>query len=219
MANAIQFNATSAKSFRATLEKYYRAMHSIADLMNKKSDTVKALNALIASNDDDLSAMDKNEYIGSRKREEIVADTSAKKAQIATAQSDYESAKKTFDKAIEDAMKLYTTDMEKGAKKAVETFGNDMSVWRKALADMLRANGLTDATSDNVSRFDFLVTVRKNSARKVYKDNTLISVGAKVTSATLFLSALSEYLVSEKIITPFKHKYVPMSERNKKDKK
>ena len=219
MANRIQFNATTAKAFRTTLEKYYRAMHSIADLMNKKADTVKALNALIASNDDDLSAMDKNEYIGSRKRDEIVADTTAKKAQIATAQSDYESAKKTFDNAIKDALALYTADMEKGAKKAVESFGNNMSEWRTALSAMLRANGLTDATADNVAQFDFLVTVRKNSARKVYKDNSLISVGAKTTSATLFLSALSEYLVSEKIITPFKHKYVPMSERNKKDKK
>ena len=215
----IQFNSNDAKAFRATLEKYYNAKHAIADLMNKKADTIKAYNALIASNDDDLSAIESGEYKGKKTKQSIATENASLREKIEDAKSDYTDAKAEQDKRVEKALPLYTKDMHKGAQKAIATFGNDMSEWRKALSAMLVANGLKDATPANVARFDFLVVVRTNNAKKVYKDNTLVGVGSEKQSANVFLSALAEYLVTEKVISPFKHKYVPMSERNKKDKK
>lgn len=214
----IQFNSKDAKAFRTTLEKFYNAKHAIADLANEKSDNVRAFQTIIDNDISTLDTIEKGEYTGKRTVDEIKADIATMHLKKLSAQSDYEAAVAKKDKDIEAAQTLFTDAMYEGAKKVVSSFGTDLADWRKALADMFKAQGLTDATPTNVSRFDFLVTARVNSSKRIYKDNTLVGVANKKQSANLFLCALAEYLVTEKIITPFKHKYVPVSERNKKSK-
>lgn len=214
----IQFNSKDAKAFRTTLEKFYNAKHAIADLANEKSDNIRALRTIIENNATTLETIEKGEYTGKRTKADIEADSKAMLAKVEVAKADYEAAVAKRDKDIEAVQVLFTDAMYEGAKKVVTSFGSDLADWRKALADMLKAQGLADATPTNVSRFDFLVTARVNNSKRIYKDNTLVGVANKKQSANLFLCALAEYLVTEKIITPFKHKYVPVSERNKKSK-
>ena len=219
MAN-IQFNSKDAKTFRTLCEKYYNAQHSIKDAMNRKSDTIASLQTILDNDTADLDAIADGSYSKHRSEDDIRADIADMTARIATAQSDYKDAVSKYDKAIENALALYTDGLHKAASEVVSSFGSDdaIAMWRTALADMLVANGIADATPDNVARFDFLVAVRNNSARKVYKTNSLIGVGGKKQSAVVFLNALVEYLVTVDAIKPFAHKYIPVSERKKADK-
>ena len=213
----IQFNSNDAKAFRATVEKYYNAKHAIADLANRRNDEIKRHKMGLDLNNDDLMAIEKGEYVGKKTRESIEKENAVLRDKIAELRKDYDDAKAEQDKRTKKALELYTDAMHKGAQKAISTFG-DMSEWRKALSDMLIANGLKDATPDNCAQFDFLVVVRTNNSKKVYKDNCLVGVGTKAQSANTFVSTIAEYLVSQKCVNPFKHKYVPLSEREK-DKK
>lgn len=218
----IQFNSKEAKGFRTTIERYYNAQHSIKDLINKKSDTIKALQTIIDSDQDDLAAIADGSYKGMRTADEITADIAAQNERIATAKTDYESAKAEQDKRVEAAVKLYTDDLHKAAASVVSNFGSEeaLTEWRQLLANMLIEAGVSDATANNVSRFDFLVMAKSTSAKQCYKTNSLIGIGSKKQSAVLFMNGLAEYLASDdvKAIKPFAHKYIPVSERNKKNK-
>ncbi len=218
----IQFNSKEAKGFRTTIERYYNAQHSIKDLINKKSDTIKALQTIIDSDQDDLAAIADGSYKGMRTADEINADIAAQNERIATAKSDYENAKVEQEKRVEEAVKLYSDDLHKAASCVVSGFGSAdaLGVYRTILAQVLVDAGITDATAENVSRFDFLVMAKSTSAKQCYKTNSLIGIGSKKQSAILFLNGLAEYLASDdvKAIKPFAHKYIPVSERNKKNK-
>ena len=216
----IQFNSKDAKGFRTICEKYYNAQHTIADLVNKRNDAINRYQSMLDDANDDLNAIANGEYKGHREQSAIEQDVVDFTARIADAKADYDKAKSDYDKAVDAGLVLYTDTMHECAENVVSEFGSEDSIlaWRKALAESLVANGVKDATSDNVARFDFLVMAKTNSAKKVYKSASLIGVGGKAQSAKLFCNALVEYLCADGIIKPFAHKYIPVSERNKKNK-
>ncbi len=218
MSKNIQFNATTGKAFRTKLEKYYNAMHSIADLINECNDTVSRYSGIIDTNKDLIVKIESGEKVRYTKAQ-LETEIKSAEQKIADARTDRDEAKSKFDKAIAEAQCFYTEAMHKGAETVVKTSGTDLTEWHSALADMLKKNGFADATSDNVLRFDYLVGVRTNSAKNTYKANSLVGIGSAKSCAKTFLCAFSEYMVSEKIISPFKHKYVPVSMRKDKNKK
>lgn len=78
-----QFNTTSAKSFRTILAKWHNATFEIADELLQKSDRVKALRTLIASNESMLEKLAKGETLITKKTSsELTAEIEAFNAKI-----------------------------------------------------------------------------------------------------------------------------------------
>ena len=216
MAN-IQFNSKDAKGFRMVCEKFYKAIHIMAEKLARYSDDYKSAKTIYDNAVADKVAIENGEYDGHR-------DISAIEADIATfgqKMTDAKDAMSEVRSAQEDAIKagkvLYTDAMHKAAAAVVGNFGSESALneWRTALADMLVANGVTDATPENVSRFDFCVNTRKKSQTKIVIDGTAVGVGNKSTSAEVFMCVFVEYLTAQGIISPYKHKYVPMAEKKR----
>lgn len=218
MAN-IQFNSKDAKNFRTVCGKYYNAQHSIASAMAKAKDKIAKYQGIIDDDTEALEAIADGTYKGMKDADYFTNDIADMNQRIADAKADLKDATAKYDKAIADAMALYTKDMHTCASNVVATFGSEdaLLAWRKALANSLVEQGVVDATAENVARFDFLVAVRNNSTKKTIENNCLIGIGGQKQSAKLFLNAFVEYLASDsvKAINPFVHKYIPVSLRKK----
>jgi len=216
MAN-IQFNSKDAKGFRATCEKFYKAIHVMAEKLARYSDDYKSAKTIYDNAVADKVAIENGEYDGHRDISAIEADIVTFGQKMTDAKDAMTEVKSAQDDAIKTGYALYTDAMHKAAGLVVANFGSESALveWRTALADMLVANGVTDATPENVSRFDFAVNVKSASNVKTVVNGTSIGVGNRTDSAKVFMRVFVEYLTAQGIISPYKHKYVPMAEKKR----
>lgn len=218
----IQFNSKEAKNFRTLCEKYYNAQHSIKSAMAKASQDIANAQKIIDSDNAEFQAITDGTYTGMKNADYYTNDIKSMSDRIADAKAVLAEAKKKYDTAISNGLELYTKAMHTAASEVVSTFGSEdaLAKWRTALAESMVAQGVTDATAENVARFDFLIMVRNNSAKNTIKDNCLIGVGGQKQSATLFCNSFVEYLASDsvKAINPFKHKFIPDSLKKSQSK-
>lgn len=219
MAN-IQFNSKDAKGFRATCEKFYKAVHVMAEKLTRYTDDYQSAKVIYDNAVSDKAAIEAGEYDGHRDPQAIEADIATFGQKMTDAKEAMAEVRADQETALKAGKALYTDAMHVAAGKVVTTFGSEeaLTEWRTALAAMLVAQGVSDATADNVVRFDFAVNVKSNSNRKTVVNGTSIGVGAKGQSAEIFMRTFTEYLTTQDIIAPFKHKYIPVAEKKRLEK-
>ena len=216
----IQFNSKEAKNFRTLCEKYYNARHSIKSAMAKASQDIANAQKIIDSDNAELQAITDGTYAGMKNADYYTKDIEAMSIRIADAKAVLAEAKKKYETAYKNGLELYTKGMHSAATEVVSTFGSEeaLAKWRTALAESMVAQGVIDATAENVARFDFVINVRQQSAKNTIRDTCLIGTGTLGKSAELFCDSFVEYLTSIGIISPFKHKFIPDSLKKNQSK-
>lgn len=198
----IQYNATSAKSFRTTIAKFYVARHSIADYVLKNKASLKAWTTIAQTDSSALAdlLLNGNEQI--RSEHEIRESLAKANAQISAINASIKKFSDKFDSAVEKANNLVTDALYKSAKADFED-GTD--TFNAALAEWFKAQGLTDATPENVPVLQF--GAKKASAKKSCKDGVLVDFMSKKAWAEMFIRTLADQLVTDKCIDTYKYKF------------
>lgn len=197
MSTNIQFNVKSGKNFREVMARYNDAMHGLNDYICSKSDRVKSLNTLIATNKSDLEKIANGESGVLRDADIISAEINDFMAKLEEESKALSNARKECAKRLEEAEKLVGEALYNSAM--TDDFNNQFALF-------LNANGFSDACADNVPTLHF--GIKKSSAKKSFNDGTLTSKLAFKPWRTLFLCTLCDTLVENKAISPYKYNYV-----------
>ena len=209
-----QFNATSAKAFRATLAKWHNATFKIADELLAKNDRVKALRTLIDSNNTLIDKLNNGESIISSKSitdlqseidawEESIKSENDAMAELRKAQSDRMS--KAEDLISKDLYNAY-----------VESVNATTDAYTLAIAQFLADNGI-EPCIDTINALIASVGKKTNSARNMCKTGKHNGVFAYQQWRKIFLGELCDLMGDALPI--YKFTYVLSDKRKKSDNK
>ena len=202
----IQFNATTGKKFRATMGKYFDAVHAINDYVLGKSAAIKAYNAAIAADADDVNAILMGSYQGIRVLADIQADMLALTEKRDAILADVQSVKDKQAKFIDAANDLVGKDLH-----TAYVSGDFAS----AIADFFKANGFADATPENCAVYATLIGVKKASAMQSCKTGKLTTKMSFNQFRDLFLRILADSLCENACFKAYAYKFVPPTKQDK----
>ena len=170
-----QFNATSAKSFRATLAKWHNATFKIADELLAKNDRVKALRTLIDSNTKLIDKLNNGEsIIGSKSLSDLQSEINTWNASIQSENDAMTELRKAQSDRMSKAEELVSKDLYNAY---VESINATTDVYTLAIAQFLSDNGI-EPCIDTINTLIASVGKKTNSARnmcKTGKDNGVFS--------------------------------------------
>ena len=135
-----QFNATSAKAFRATLAKWHNATFKIADELLAKNDRVKALRTLIDSNNVLIDKLNNGEsIIGDKSLAELQSEIDTWNASIKSENDAMAELRKAQSDRMSKAEELVSKDLYNAYVKSITDFSTDYNL---AIAQFLSDNGI-----------------------------------------------------------------------------
>ena len=209
-AGKCQFNATSAKNFRAVLAKWHNATFEIADELLQKSDRVKALRTLIATDKTLLEKLDKGEsIIDKRTMSEIQAEIDGYQSKI-----DHENAAMAeFRKAQADRLSKGEDLVSKTMYEAYTKSFEDMDTYTVAIAQFLSNNGV-EPCDDTIKVLISAVGKKSASARNMCKSGKHNTVFGYTQWRKIFLGELCDIMGDA--LPLYKFTYVLKDERKNK---
>lgn len=209
-AGKCQFNATSAKNFRAVLAKWHNATFEIADELLQKSDRVKALRTLINTDKTLLEKLDKGEsIIDKRTPSEIQAEIDGYQSKI-----DHEnSAMAEFRKAQADRLSKGEDLISKALYEAYTKSFEDMDTYTVAIAQFLSINGV-EPCEDTIKILVGTVGKKSASARNMCKSGKHNTVFGYTQWRKIFLGELCDIIGDT--LPLYKFTYVLKDERKNK---
>ena len=187
----MQFNVKSAKNFRDTLAKWHNADFELAEEILKKSDRVKALQSVIATNKEDLERLSKGEKGVLREKSVIEAEITDYEARIDAENKALAEYRQAQTERYEGARNLLTKELY-NAYVAFVTNG-ERDVYRDALADFFTNNGL-EPCEDSLNDFINAVGKKKNSARQKVKTGKHNGNFAYTTWRDIFLGEICDVM-------------------------
>ena len=209
-AGKCQFNATSAKNFRAVLAKWHNATFEIADELLQKSDRVKALRTLINTDKTLLEKLDKGEsIIDKRAPSEIQAEIDGYQSKI-----DHENAAMAeFRKAQADRLSKGEDLISKALYEAYTKSFEDMDSYTVAIAQFLSDNGV-EPCDDTIKVLISAVGKKSASARNMCKSDKHNTVFGYTQWRKIFLGELCDIMGDT--LPLYKFTYVLKDERKNK---
>ena len=205
-----QFNATSAKNFRAVLAKWHNATFEIADELLQKSDRVKALRTLINTDKTLLEKLDKGESIIDKcTPSEIQAEIDGYQSKI-----DHENAAMAeFRKAQADRLSKGEDLISKALYEAYTKSFEDMDSYTVAIAQFLSDNGV-EPCDDTIKVLISAVGKKSASARNMCKSGKHNTVFGYTQWCKIFLGELCDIMGDT--LPLYKFTYVLKDERKNK---
>lgn len=209
-AGKCQFNATSAKNFRAVLAKWHNATFEIADELLQKSDRVKALRTLINTDKTLLEKLDKGEsIIDKRTPSEIQAEIDGYQSKI-----DHENAAMAeFRKAQADRLSKGEDLISKALYEVYTKSFEDMDSYTVAIAQFLSDNGV-EPCDDTIKVLISAVGKKSASARNMCKSGKHNTVFGYTQWRKIFLGELCDIMGDT--LPLYKFTYVLKDERKNK---
>lgn len=205
-----QFNASSAKNFRATLAKWHNATFEIADELLQKSDRVKALRTLINTDKSLLEKLAKGEsIIDKRTPSEIQSEIDGYQSKI-----DHEnSAMAEFRKAQADRLSKAEDLVSKSMYEAYSKSFEDEITYGLAIAQFLSDNGI-EPCDDTIKVLISAVGKKSASARNMCKSGKHNTVFGFTQWRKIFLGELCDIMGDT--LPLYKFTYVLKDERKNK---
>jgi hypothetical protein len=210
-----QFNATSAKTFRATLAKWHNATFEIADELLAKNDRVKALRTLVDSNAALIAKLNNGEsIIGGKTAEELGTEIEDWKAKIQSENDAMAEYRKAQVKRLEGAERLVSKSIYEAYTKSI-TDGNGVSDYTVAIAQFLSDNGV-DPCEVTIDKLVAAVGKKANSARNMCKSGKHNGTFSFQQWRKIFLGELCDIMGDA--LPLYKFKYELKSNRKSADK-
>lgn len=209
-AGKCQFNATSAKNFRAVLAKWHNATFEIADELLQKSDRVKALRTLISTDKSLLEKLGKGEsIIDKRTPSEIQAEIDGYQSKI-----DHENAAMAeFRKAQADRLSKAEDLVSKSMYEAYSKSFEDEITYGLSIAQFLSDNGV-EPCDDTIKVLISAVGKKSASARNMCKSGKHNTVFGYTQWRKIFLGELCDIMGDT--LPLYKFTYVLKDERKNK---
>ena len=144
----VQFNATSAKGFRATLAIWHVFDFECKDMAKKYAKTISNYKGIIATNSELIDKLSKGEkIIGAHTVESLTADNVAMEKRIDENRKEFTAWKESQADSVKKSEKLFGKDLYKAY---VASLSESDNAWRSSdytakLATLLADNGLTPA--------------------------------------------------------------------------
>ena len=209
-----QFNATSAKSFRATLAKWHNATFKIADELLAKNDRVKALRTLIDSNNALIDKLNNGEsIIGDKSLAELQSEIDTWNASIQSENDAMAELRKAQSDRMSKAEELVSKDLYNAY---VESVNATTDAYTLAIAQFLANNGI-EPCIDTINTLIASVGKKTNSARNMCKTGKHNGVFAYNQWRKIFLGELCDMMGDALPI--YKFTYVLSDKRKKSDNK
>ena len=209
-AGKCQFNASSAKDFRATLAKWHNATFEIADELLQKSDRVKALRTLLNTDKSLLEKLAKGEsIIDKRTSSEIQSEIDGYQSKI-----DHEnSAMAEFRKAQADRLSKAEDLVSKSMYEAYSNSFEDEIAYGLAIGQFLSDNGI-EPCDDTIKVLISAVGKKSASARNMCKSGKHNTVFGFTQWRRIFLGELCDIMGDT--LPLYKFTYVLKDERKNK---
>lgn len=211
-----QFNATTAKKFRAAIAKWHNAKFDISDLILKKNDRVKALETLVNSNLELIKDIEDGKKPLTKKTVEEL------KAEIDdwnnTIQSENDAAaeyRKAQSDRLEAGESLISKDLYKEYVAFVENGTSDN--YTLAIANFLDDNGITPC-KDTIERLIIAIGKRGNSDRNACRTGKHNGNQTFQSWRKLFLGELCDLMGDALPLYKFTYVLKDKRDSNKKSK-
>lgn len=209
-----QFNATSAKSFRATLAKWHNATFKIADELLAKNERVKALRTLIDSNNKLIDKLNNGEsIIGNKSIADLQSEIDAWEKSIKSENDAMAELRKAQSDRMSKAEDLVHKELYNAYVKSIADFSTDYSL---AIAQFLSDNGI-EPCADTINTLIASVGKRTNSARNMCKTGKHNGTFSYNQWRKIFLGELCDLMGDTLPI--YKFAYVLSDKRNKSENK
>ena len=209
-----QFNATSAKAFRATLAKWHNATFKIADELLAKNDRVKALRTLIDSNTKLIEKLNNGEsIIGDKSLADLQSEIDTWNASIKSENDAMAELRKAQSDRMSKAEDLVSKDLYNAY---VESVNATTDAYTLAIAQFLADNGI-EPCIDTINTLIASVGKKTNSARNMCKTGRHNGVFAYNQWRKIFLGELCDMMGDALPI--YKFTYVLSDKRKKSDNK
>ena len=209
-----QFNATSAKAFRATLAKWHNATFKIADELLAKNDRVKALRTLIDSNNALIDKLNNGEsIIGDKSLADLQSEIDTWEKSIQSENDAMAELRKAQSDRMSKAEDLVSKDLYNAY---VESVNATTDTYTLAIAQFLPDNG-HEACIDTINTLIASVGKKTNSARNMCKTGKHNGVFAYNQWRKIFLGELCDMMGDALPI--YKFTYVLSDKRKKSDNK
>ena len=214
--NKAQFNATTAKAFRATMAKWADAHGNINERILSKQDFVKARRALILSNQD---AIDGKTTLVGKSVDEVKAESAKFEAEIAKATEELAEYKQAQADRINPALALVTD----GIYDAYSAFITDAengelyTAYATTVKTFLESNGVVSGDV-TVQALCAKTGADRASARAEFKTGKTTKAMSKAKFKDLFIRSLCDIMRSVNALPEYKYQYVPQKDREQKNK-
>lgn len=201
----IQFNAKEAKGFRTTWGKCANAFVEIDDCICKYNAKIKARNTLIATDNEDFLNVASGNTVGILRDADTIAKSLVENRQaLETLMKERKTAMDTYTKRTEDAYAMLTDEMYDAYLAYANDGFKDNSAYCATIAEMFVANGIADATVDNVKAYAVVVGGKALKGKSAIKAEKHVSAMSKKAWRELFAKYLCDTLTAEGAITPKK---------------
>lgn len=209
-----QFNATSAKAFRATLAKWHNATFKIADELLAKNDRVKALRTLIDSDTKLIDKLNNGEsIIGDKSLADLQSEIDTWNASIQSENDAMAELRKAQSDRMSKAEELVSKDLYNAY---VESVNATTDAYTLAIAQFLADNGI-EPCIDTINTLIASVGKKTNSARNMCKTKKHNGVFSYNQWRKIFLGELCDMMGDALPI--YKFTYVLSDKRKKSDNK
>lgn len=209
-----QFNATSAKSFRATLVKWHNATFKIADELLAKNDRVKALRTLIDSNTKLIGKLNNGEsIIGDKSLTDLQSEIDTWNTSIQSENDAMAELRKAQSDRMSKAEELVSKDLYNAY---VESVNATTDTYTLAIAQFLANNGI-EPCIDTINTLIASVGKKTNSARNMCKTGKHNGTFSFNQWRKIFLGELCDMMGDALPI--YKFTYVLSDKRKKSDNK
>lgn len=204
----IQFNATTLKTFRNTIGKYYIARHQLNDYIEKHNVIVAGLKASLSNDEEQFWRLTNGDADGiTRDADAISASIADLKNKIDVQSANLASAKARAEKAEEKAIGLITPELYNAYVSCCND--GDADAFADAIAAWFKALGAEDATAENCRQFVGVVGKRDTSVKQAHKTGKLTDAKKIGAFTKTFLGNLSDILVDNGLVDAYKYTFVP----------
>lgn len=211
-----QFNVKEAKEFRTIMAKWADAHGALNEKILSKQDFVKARKTMMASNQDAIDG--KTTLIG-KSVADLVAENQRYQSEIEKASVELAEFRKAQADRVNPALALVGDSLYKAYATAVmDGEDTDKVVAYAAEIDIFFATNGVVSGEATVNALMGKTGADRASARYEYKNGTATKAMAKAKFKDLFIRSLCDIMRQAQALPEYKYSYVPMAEREKKNK-
>lgn len=205
-----QFNATSAKTFRATLAKWHNADFDIADALLQKGQRVSALRVMLKTNNELIKKLENGEsIIGNKTIEELMAETGEYQRKIDVENAEMEAYRRAQKSRLDAGTGLLSDSM-------YNAYAKGEGDYMEKIAEFLTSNGL-EPCEETVASLALCCAEKAATARQKSKTGLHNAKFGKTQWQRIFLGHLCD-LISTSLGGEwlYKFKYKPEDKKANK---